>query len=81
MSPAERFLKHLARVDQVSSPADIFDLARQFHYDGAITFHLQGGTALRVEIGRPVQIAIVPLEVSPRRAAIDRILGERAQSL
>lgn len=47
----------------MSSPGDIFDLARQVGYDGPITFHCQKGEPLRVEIGKPVQIRIATTQV------------------
>lgn len=60
------FMRFLSRIEQVSDPQDIFDLARQQKFDGPVTFHFQGGVPRAVEAGRPVHIPIVPIRVLTR---------------
>ncbi len=48
-------LARLSRLGRPFSEREIFDLARQYKYDGSITFHFKGGIPKRFEAGRPVQ--------------------------
>lgn len=63
MTPLLHILQRLIRQGHAPTVAEVFDLARQHHYDGAITFHFRGGLPVRFEAGKPVQIDLAPPDI------------------
>lgn len=48
------FLRALGRLPATFTREELFDLARQHRYDGAITIHFRGGIPSAFDAGRPV---------------------------